>query len=300
MDKALRSRKTGQETPPVAFEARLKALTKTACGCFHKLPNNRSSALHDLRVSLRRIAAVLDLGDVQKRKKAGREIKKLLAHSNKARDIQVLIEWLEARQRHGVFAREQKLMGHFKKKFEKALCTFALYGQPHMTRFQGVMHVLKCAEPRAAAAARRVVADRVVVLKKALREGRELRGVSAEKSLHQARLLCKAARYMAELLPPPEGMRRVCALKQLQEQLGQLHDLEVMKRMIEKYTRTIARNATAQSIDRAMANDAVMTRAEFTGESRAFFNCLKILRTLARAKRAELDNFMNAGLRALV
>ncbi len=244
-------------------------------------------ALHDFRVAVRRLRSALAAyepelaGSVGKRE--ARRLRKAARGTNAGRDLEVQLAWLDvqrarmySRQRPGAAWLRARLAaakrdadagaaGAVGKKAEKALATLlrtlpaytvharvALPGEPPRPapRFAGVL----AARLRAGAAE----------LGAGLAAYARLRAAgddpeAASEQAHEARLAAKRVRYLLDAVAKQvDGAKPVLEqLRLLQEQLGELHDLDVLAGVLAR-----ARDDAADDAARAEAERGGAERAD--------------------------------------
>jgi CHAD domain-containing protein/CYTH domain-containing protein len=238
-------------------------------------------ALHDFRVAVRRLRSTLAAykpelaGSVGKRE--ARRLRKAARGTNAGRDLEVQLAWLDAqrarmysRQRPGALWLRARLAaakrdadaraaGAVGKKAEKALAGLLRELPAYTVRARVA---LPGDPPRPAARFAGVVAAR-------LREGAaELgagltayaalraapgRAAEASEQAHEARLAAKRVRYLLEPVAKlADGAKPALErLRHLQEQLGELHDLDVLAEVLAR-----ARDDAAAEADEAARSDA--------------------------------------------
>ncbi len=245
-----------------------------------------AEALHDFRVAVRRLRSALAAyapelaGSVGKRE--ARRLRKAARGTNAGRDLEVQLAWLDvqrarmySRQRPGALWLRARLAAAKRdadagaarvvgKKAEKAL-TALLRSLPSYTVRARV--TLPGEPPRPAARFAGVVAAR-------LREGAATLGAglaayaalraagddpeAASEQAHEARLAAKRVRYLLDPVAKQlDGAKPVLEqLRHLQEQLGELHDLDVLAGVLAR-----ARDDAADDAARADAERAEGERA---------------------------------------
>jgi CHAD domain-containing protein len=238
-------------------------------------------ALHDFRVAVRRLRSTLAAykpelaGGVGKRE--ARRLRKAARGTNAGRDLEVQLAWLDAqrarmysRQRPGALWLRARLAaakrdadaraaGAVGKKAEKALAAMlrelpaytvrarvALPGDPPRpaTRFAGVV----AARLREGAAELGAGLTAYAALRAA-----PGRAAEASEQAHEARLAAKRVRYLLEPVAKlADGAKPALErLRHLQEQLGELHDLDVLTEVLAR-----ARDDATAEADEAARSDA--------------------------------------------
>jgi CHAD domain-containing protein len=183
-----------------------------------------AKAVHDLRVALRRLRAVLDLGGATLRK-AEREAKRLQDALGEVRDAQLHVAWLSASGKgiaELLIDRRKRLAGRIEK-LEDALRRW-LDEEPALLAGLGKLELKgKLGGHRQQARLRRR-------LRRLQEKMHAARGSLDAKVAHALRIAAKKLRYDAELAEPafPDAAGAVLkALVQLQDALGKLHDSDV-------------------------------------------------------------------------
>jgi CHAD domain-containing protein/CYTH domain-containing protein len=273
--------------------ARLVALALTARAAAARArladPADRE-ALHDFRVAVRRLRSTLAAfapelaGSVGKREL--RRLRKAARGTNAGRDLEVQLAWLDAqrarmysRQRPGALWLRARLAGAKRaadagaagavgKKAEKALAALlralpaytvrarvALPGEPPRPapRFAGVV----AARLRAGAAELSAGLTAYAALRAAGDDPE-----AASEQAHEARLAAKRVRYLLEPVAKlADGAKPALEqLRRLQEQLGELHDLDVLAGTLARARDDAAAEAAEEGsragAERAPAADA--------------------------------------------
>jgi CHAD domain-containing protein len=211
-------------------------------------------AVHDLRVSLRRLRAVLDLAGRTLRK-AEREAKRLQDVLGEVRDLQLHVAWLSAEMGHGRAGKPAgKTAGNLAGKATGKSTSKAGAGlvaellAERRKRLEGRADKLEDSlrrwadeEPALLGALAKLELNgklgghrQRARLRRRLRELQEsmhaARGSLEPREAHALRIAVKKLRYDAELAEPalPEAAGAVLkALVPLQEPLGELHDCDV-------------------------------------------------------------------------
>jgi CHAD domain-containing protein len=207
-----------------------------------QLDGGAPTALHDLRVSLRRLRSWLRtfrpyLNDTL-RKRTGRRLKRLVRATNGARDLEVWGEWLvdqpDLARWHRAGARylaqhleaegsagRDRAVDRVRRRLPKIigalrneLATYAL----HVRGGPSVDHRMSAA-----------VADAL------RRECRRLRrrmdrveSLTDAGAIHATRIAAKKLRYLAETLEPSAAADIAQALSELQDVLGAVHDMQLL------------------------------------------------------------------------
>jgi CHAD domain-containing protein len=181
-------------------------------------------SVHEMRVAVRRLRAVLRLAQLRRIDPAAKELQDALGD---VRDLHLTVAWLRGRD-----AALARAAGTRLRKAERAL-------DRAMERWRaGTLPALLDAGARA----HPLHLGRVEkVLRKALRRLEERLEVArtrpAPRSLHRARISVKQVRYLVEVGKgslPKSAARIVPDLKTLQASLGQLHDSDVRISLVRR------------------------------------------------------------------
>ncbi|HZZ84114.1 MAG TPA: CHAD domain-containing protein [Anaeromyxobacteraceae bacterium] len=216
-----------------------------------------AEALHDFRVALRRLRTTIEGYDdcfagIGRRRRA-RRLKKLARATNPARDAQVELEWLsehgpklrarhqgavewlserlEARRTKAEAAARAELVPRFRRLVGR------LRGK--LERFEG--HLADDGpQPSFAQVMAGVARERMAQLRERMSA---LSGPGDEAPIHKARIEAKRLRYLLEPLrghPGADAEGAVALLKELQDVLGELHDLHVLAGVLAESLRDSA------------------------------------------------------------
>ncbi|HEX4628761.1 MAG TPA: CHAD domain-containing protein [Gemmatimonadales bacterium] len=201
-----------------------------------------AEALHDFRVALRRLRTLLrsfrdEVGDLVT-KKLQRRLRDVARSTGPGRDAEVQLAWIEAHKselgkspRPGV----PWLVARLEGRRDRAYAGIRQDGPPEFQQMErrirrALTRALADAtpgRPAFAAATGRLVRAHVTELEQELDTARSTRD---EAAIHRARIAVKRLRYLLEPLQG-EGATEasiVDRLKQLQDLLGELHDLHVL------------------------------------------------------------------------
>jgi triphosphatase len=243
------SKKEAEHRPPAA-----PALSTLAASAAEELlaatqaaraPDAAEAAkgLHRLRIACRRLRALISLSRERlpepEWRPLQRALRSLLRATGPARDWQVLLaETLPALRADSEDAACQALLAeaHQQEALARRHGADALRGRSHLPLLLALeRYLLACAT--AEAGDLRPVAAAVLGRqhRRLRRRARRLDRDDPE-ALHQLRLRLKAQRYRVELLAPyypgKAATRYLARLKQLQDQLGRLHDLHVAEQRL--------------------------------------------------------------------
>jgi CHAD domain-containing protein/CYTH domain-containing protein len=279
-----------------------KALTHVCAGA-------APDALHELRVSLRRLRSTLQAfeSSLERRPTAHalERLRELGARSNAARDAEVQIAWLAARRPE--LARGQRaalgwllqelaqqrdhaqaqLLSKLAERFEtlRADLEKALRG------YRTWVH-LAAPDPSPTFAC--------VLAEKLRRQSAQLRAclasigsVSDRDACHAARLEAKRLRYLLEPVAPQvrDGKRGVRSLKELQDVLGEMHDLELLMQTLEAGIERIALARVHTLLDAVRSGD---DQALASARRRTLESGLLAIATLARDRHRKLFGELEA------
>jgi CHAD domain-containing protein len=201
-------------------------------------------ALHDFRVALRRLRTLLrayrqDLGDIAP-KKLQRRLRDLTRDTSAGRDAEVQLAWIEShrgelgkRLRTGV----PWLLARLEERRAQAYATIRgevvqEFRQVERRVRRALNPTLVDPSPRGLAfgvAAARLIREHGAALEQELAAAQ---AAHDDASVHAARIAVKRLRYLLEPLTAeaPAASSAVEQLKQLQDLLGELHDLAVLAR----------------------------------------------------------------------
>ncbi|HKW42204.1 MAG TPA: CHAD domain-containing protein [Gemmatimonadales bacterium] len=204
-----------------------------------------AEALHDFRVTVRRLRTLLrsyrdDVGEVVTRK-LQRRLRDVARSTGPGRDAEVQLAWIEAHRADlGAGPRPGLawLVARLEQRRDRAYAGIREDGPPEFHQLErrirrGLTRGLADTTPgRLAfgAATGRLVRTYVAELEQELDAARSTRDAAA---IHRARIAVKRLRYLLEPLqgegaPGATGPAIIDRLKQLQDLLGELHDLHVL------------------------------------------------------------------------
>ena len=256
------------------------------------LAGDAPEALHELRVSLRRLRSTLQAFEANLERRptaqALERLREIGTRSNAARDAEVQIAWLSARrpqlapaQRAALDALVSDLSASLARDLERLLARLperfeALRGDLDRS-LRGYRTWVHLAGPDPTPTFASVLAERLRAQAQRLSERlAAIGGVADEERAHAARIEAKRLRYLLEPVAAdvPGGKRAVRSLKGLQDVLGEMHDLDVLRETL-----------TAGAERMALARAHALLDAVGAGDERA----------LAAARRRNLE----AGLLAI-
>jgi CHAD domain-containing protein len=175
-------------------------------------------AVHDLRVSCRRLRAAIKVFGAKPLKKLDPLVEHLQDALGEVRDLQLQVRWLE--KHGGVPPARQKVLTAKEAALRSALSIWSLRSAPRVLRaLPEIRKDGKLSGKRMRKRLRRRIAD----VSHALEEARSLKPASA----HALRIAAKKLRYEAELLRGAfdlDGL--ISELSALQDAFGDLHDAD--------------------------------------------------------------------------
>lgn len=221
-------------------------------------------AVHDLRVSVRRLAAALalwrDVLEPRARARAMRRMRRLRRNAGRARELEVHLAALARRAGEQPFVQQlllRELSGSLARERDRARRRLARRAAAR--RVERIVSLLgraaagldPAAEPLAAAAGARRMADAAARARAALATAR---GREDDAALHDARLAVKKWRYAIEAFesgsgfPAGPGAPPPRVLRAAQQALGAVQDEATLKRRLERHAaRLLGRDLTAQA-----------------------------------------------------
>lgn len=176
----------------------------------HAAGRSDAEALHDFRVALRRLRALLGAADVGRLER--RALRGLLRATNAARDAQMELAWLARAARAPLLRRARLDL-----RPDPPRGVFPRFRALH----RDILESLGEGGRVRKAAARSAFAKLAGRL-------RRLRKRESSRALHRARVAAKSLRYRLELVGPVEGLPSVGLLRSLQKALGEVHDRDVL------------------------------------------------------------------------
>jgi len=230
-------------------------------------------ALHELRVCLRRLRSTLQAfaGSLERRptQKALARLRELGARSNAARDAEVQLGWLEARRSQlsrGRRAALGWLMRELALRRDQAHAQLRAYAPEHFEKLRGDLERslrgyrtwVHVAGPDPSPTFASVLAGKLREHAAQLRVRLgAIASVSDTEACHAARIEAKRLRYLLEPAAPyvPAGKRVVRSLKELQDVLGEMHDLEILMQTLEAASERSALARAHALLDAVRAGD---------------------------------------------
>jgi CHAD domain-containing protein/CYTH domain-containing protein len=293
---------------PVEEAARLFALAflDEACAAAPRLADaTDTEALHDFRVALRRLRSALRAyqpwlrGGVKK--SLARELRALAAATGGGRDAEVLLAWVEAQSEH-IAPRERTgvawLTGALERRRDEGYAAVRGDVAPRFAAFEAQLRAgLEVYSVSMRLGERRSVRTLAAALAGLVREhaadlGEKLAQVASladEEPAHDARISSKRLRYLLDPLRDklPGARELLRELKELQDALGELHDLQVLAREIGDAAAHAAAERARRLHDLALEGDPDGTRTRRTLRDDERHGLLA-LATRVRARIAEL------------
>jgi CHAD domain-containing protein len=195
-------------------------------------------ALHDFRVSLRRVRSLLKgFGPMLGLRAAGleRELKALSRKTNRGRDLEILTDWLNARHKKLLPSCRTGLIPILQY-FERLRSQLkdgssAELGRRFAACSQKLAGLLKSPRKVCASDAASVPAALEKARLKLTSRLSQISNLRQETEIHKARISAKRLRYMLEPFAPTSAKARVCTqrLKSLQTLLGDIHDRHMIR-----------------------------------------------------------------------
>ncbi|MFL5409947.1 MAG: CHAD domain-containing protein [Myxococcales bacterium] len=204
-----------EEAAAKLLHARFADLRKHEIHAVTRLDPN---AVHDLRVSCRRLRAAIKVFGAKPLKKLDPLVEHLQDALGEVRDVQLQLRWLE--KHGGVLPAREKALSEKEAALRSALAIWSLRSAPRVLRaLPQVRKDGKLSGKRMRKRLRRRIAD----VSHALEEARSLRPASA----HALRIAAKKLRYEAELLREAFDVDGLIEdLSALQDAFGDLHDAD--------------------------------------------------------------------------
>lgn len=225
-------------------------LLQEAEDAFAKLETQqKAESLHDFRVALRRLRSHLQLYRPWLRKsvsrKRERRIKTIARSSNRSRDLEVLIERLDAIDEPNADARAgiDQLRREFKSELTPANARFRDHAVQHFPRlarrllkglstYTATLHLEGPEDEPLGDVTDRLVTQQREELRQCLKL---ILSIEDQTEAHKARIAGKKLRSLFEPFAEesPDCANAVAALKTLQDLLGRMHDLDVLLTCVE-------------------------------------------------------------------
>lgn len=240
----------------------LHTITKRADAFFEHLPGaarGRARDTHQVRVSARRLLEALPLAGAGTARLC-REVRDVRRLCGASRELDVTLECLQARAT--MHAWPGSLVALVRQSLERRLDARRRQARETLEAVDG-WHLRKAIRTAGRAAGLVPRQELQATLQRRLRErarnvARAAKAVGAlydAESLHRARIAIKKLRYTREIgedMGVLRTSRQLGGLKRLQEQLGELHDLDVLKSEIHAVQRALGprRPAVARGMTR--------------------------------------------------
>jgi len=287
---------------PEAVRAHARKLIRRTGRAYRRLGDGDDpEALHDFRVGLRRLRTLLRAYRPFQAagRKAERRLKDLAGRTNRARDVEVALAWLDAR-REGLAPHEgvgaARLAARLAAERDRdgngdgpeAAAGWSALSRDLTQRLARDPDGAQPPPPFAATAAA-CLREHAGRLREQLAEVRE---IADQEAAHRARIAAKRLRYLLEpLAGSVDGVNAATrALASLQDTLGTLHDLEVLI----GHLGDALREAAAEGADRRLA--AVVTGGHAgSGTPEAADPEVGLLSLAARAGREQAERFKELG-----
>jgi CHAD domain-containing protein len=199
-----------------------------------------SEALHDFRVSLRRLRSFLKSfeGSIKNAKKLRGKLSDIMDTTNAGRDAEVHVAWLQSRQKKagevekiGLEYLLEHLGNHEHVDLEKVSKEFNSTAKKLAKTFSDDKNIKVKEATTFAAASAGVLQTYSAELQKLLQtiESPE------DERIHEARIVGKRLRYTLELLGSDKANTLVKQLKKFQDTTGDLHDLQVLEPKVDTF-----------------------------------------------------------------
>jgi CHAD domain-containing protein len=255
-----------------------------------------SEALHDFRVALRRLRSLLRAYRRVFRpipKSLRRRLKRLARATNRARDAEVGMAWMQ--RPTGLPATARPALGLWRARLEAE--RDAAYGEARVEAGAGFADL----RPRLAAAFTRikpgrnsrrydeVLARRIAAHAEALRSAlASIESIDQAGAIHAARIEGKRLRYLIEPLVAalPAADTAVRAMKTFQDRLGELCDLFVLVRTIERLAAAEAAERSRSAIRHAWGG---IPETGGAGPERGRAELVRLVRRQAEVRYASIE-----------
>lgn len=199
-----------------------------------------SEALHDFRVSLRRLRSFLKSFEayIKNAKKLRGKLSDIMDTTNAGRDAEVHLLWLQNRQEKaddiekvGLSYLLEHLSSHEHVDLEKVSKQFGDAAKKMGKTFSDNKHIKAEDKTTFASVIATILKDYSDELQKLLQtiESPE------DERIHEARIVGKRLRYTLELLDTDKAKALVKQLKKFQDTTGDLHDLQVLEPKVETF-----------------------------------------------------------------
>jgi len=266
-------------------------------------------ALHELRVNLRRLRSTLQAfeSSLERRPTAHalERLRELGTRSNEARDAEVQLAWLEARRSEisrghrtalrwlmqDLALRRDQTLARLLSKLAERFSALRADLEQSLRGYRTWVHL---AAPNPSPTFASVLAEKL------RRQAAQLRGRLAaiaspadNQVCHEARIEAKRLRYLLEPVARlvPEGKRAVRSLKELQDVLGEMHDLEVLMQTLETGSERMALARVHALLDAVRAGDE---QALASSRRRSLEGGLLAIATLVRDRHRKLFGELEA------
>jgi CHAD domain-containing protein len=239
-------------------------LLRRAARAFRRLSDVRDrEAMHDFRVALRRLRTWLRFGVAKDgaSRTLARALSELARDTNRARDLEIELDWLLARRSACASRRRVALDALIRARRTELRRTNAQVRRELAARWPALQReAWRCVatvRPRGAAALARAGAK----LLKALRSIRSRRDGAA---LHRARIRAKRVRYLLEPLRVADARvaAAVAALVRIQDDFGNFHDRETIRDALYGAAAQAGRRGAGNATTTLMAQLDRIARAE--------------------------------------
>ncbi len=199
-----------------------------------------SEALHDFRVSLRRLRSFFKSfeGSIKNAKKLRGKLSGIMDMTNAGRDAEVHVAWLKARQKKasevekiGLEYLLEPLANHEHVDLEKVSKEFNSVTKKLDKTFLDDKNI-KVKEAITFAAAS---ADILKIYSAELQNLLQAIESPEDERIHEARIVGKRLRYTLELLDHDKAKALVKQLKKFQDTAGDLHDLQVLEPKVDTF-----------------------------------------------------------------
>lgn len=210
----------------------------------HLGDDKAKEALHDFRVSLRRIRSIFSSASKPPPKNGRRMLKRITQATNPIRDAEIFEQWVLKRKSLLKRFHDDSSLMHFLSSFPDASLLRQSFARRNASLVkQAANDIRKVSrellpaathETKATLRERRIRARRIITLR------RHFSSHTQVKQAHKLRIAVKKLRYLLESSENSLD-RHICrCLKQMQSTLGALHDLSVIRDILKK-NQTVSR-----------------------------------------------------------
>lgn len=291
-----RERRTAEPPAEQAIAAPVKVLTRA----MPAVRKGDAEALHQARVATRRLREALPmLGEGHKARRLSRKVRSLTKAFGTVRELDVALETLDEIEAWGLpTAAVQRLRRAVRQErgdTQPALlaslerCNVEKLGRKALARAKKVGRA-------SAPAGESVAATRARAARRAGRLAAAIAsagGIYAPERLHLVRIAVKKLRYAVELVQAVGGARqqgRLRPLKQVQDLLGRMHDLEVLitrtRALQAASTPSLALSAQLDEVVRRVEGECRRLHGHYMGRRRALLTmCEEITREASTSPR---------------